>query len=159
VLNRIKSDLETKGECLFVRNLIRCSARNAMFDQIEINNRYVELDDGSSDDTDEDLKSISKAVRIVLVDGTADAIAQHERLTTTIKALAQAGKEGILSKKELYAICHFYGVGDGFKKLSNHEIAVKFKCSDPQASKLRDNGIKKMYRYIKDTSEFREMFF
>ena len=158
VLKHIKRDMETDGKSLFVRNLIERSAKNSMFDQMEKNGRTIGIDDGSSDNTDDDLKDVPGTVRIELVDGTLDTIRNEEKRKSLNVALAQAYKNGILTKKELYAICHYYGFGEGFKKLSNHEIAVKFGCSDPHASRLRAEGLRKLQSYILDTPKLRQEF-
>ena len=158
VLKHIKNDMETDGKSLFVRNLIAGSAKKCMFDLFEKEGRHVGLDDGSSDNTEDDPIDVPGTVRVVLVDGTLETIRNEERRKAVNIALEQAYQKGILTKNELYAICHYYAFGEGFKKLSNHEIAVKFGCSDPQASKLRTEGIEKLHKYILDTQKLRQEF-
>lgn len=158
VLKHIKKDMEKDGESLFVRKLIQGSAKKCMFDLLEKEGHYAGLDDGSSDEMDEELKAVPGVIRVVLVDGTLEAIKNEELRKALNAALDQADKKGILSKKELYAICHYYGFGEGFKKLSNHEIAVKLGCSDSQATKLRHDGIERLRKYIMDTPKLRQEF-
>lgn len=158
ILKRIKRDLEEKGECRFVRNLIKCSAINAMLDLIREESRYVpaRFDDEAPEKPDKELGSVPQEIWITLGDGAADAMEKQRKLATLTLALAQAKEKGILTQKELQAVCHYFEFGDGFKKLSNHEIALKLGCSDPHATELRKNGLRKLYDYIRNTPELGE---
>ena len=155
ILKRIKRDLEKKGECSFVRNLIMCSADNVMKDLLKKGDRYLQL----ADESDKDFEEVPYRVRVTLVDKAFEAMRNNEKLTAVEQALSQVYKCNILSKDELFSICSFFGLGDGFKKLSNHEIAQILKCSDSVASKRRTEAIRKLRDFINNSRKYKEIFF
>ena len=161
ILKRIRRDLEKTGESHFVRNLIKRSAVNAMKDILEKNNSgsTVGFDESEYAENDDEFDEIDDELAEELTDGILGTIQQSERLTALERAINKAAKEKILTKKELLAICHFFGYGNGFKKLSNHAIAQKLGCSDAQASRLRKNACIKLYHFLRETPEFNEIFF
>ena len=155
ILDRIRTDLETKGESLFVRKLIKRSGVNAVKDIFEKNKKYVPVGPGSEDD----FAPVSKSILNILIDGAAAAMYDSERLAALERAIVQAKKQKVLTKDEVSIICHHSGFGNGFKKLSNHEIAQKLGCSDAQATKLRQAACRRLYHFLKETPEFNEIFF
>ena len=161
ILARIRRDLEEKGESRYVRNLIRRSSYNAMLDLFDREDRDPNIDDWrskDSKDTNEMLDDIPANVLDEMFSEAAEAMGKERRLNILVRALAQAGKKGVLSKDELFAICSYFGVGDGYKKLKNKEIAKKLGCSDSRVTKLRENGLENLRQYIRDTPELREEF-
>ena len=155
ILKRIRMDLEKTGESRFVRNLIKRSAVNAMKDILEKDNRYI----GIEEEYEDDVEKLSGKTFQSLIDGTECAMHNFEKLTALERAIAKAAKQKVLTKDELRTICHYFGYGNGFEKLSNHEIAQKLGCSDAQATRLRQNALKKMFRFLKETPELNEEFF
>lgn len=151
MLKRIKNDLQNGGECHFVRNLIKGSAVNAMIDIYRKEGRYVPLPEPGDDFSGSDLER--------LLAGGMETIRRVERLDALEMALAEAAHEGIISRDELASICHFYGFGDGFKRLSNMEIAAKLGISEGRASTMRKDAINRLRDFIMDTPDLRDLFF
>lgn len=155
VLKHIREDLETNGESRNVRNLIKRSAVNAMKDIFEKGERYVGIGEGS----DDDFGKLSEQLIDDLLAGMESVRHDFERMEALERAIYKASKQKVLTKDELRVICHFYGYGNGFEKLSNHEIAQKLGCSDGAATKLRKKALEKLYLFLKETPEFNEIFF
>lgn len=155
ILRRIKRDLETKGESSYVRNLIMCSTNNVMKDLFKKEYKYVQL----ADESDKDFEEVPYRVRVTLVDNAFEAMRNIEKLTAVEQTLLQVYERNIISKEDLFSICSYYGLGDGFKKLSNHEIAQIFKCSDSVASRRRAEAIRKLRDFIKNSRKYKEIFF
>lgn len=155
VLKHIKKDLEQTGESRYVRNLIRHSASNAMKDILKKDDRYVGIEEGCEDD----FEKLPGRIFMALIDGAECTMHDFEKLTTLERAIAKAAKQKVLTKDELRTICHYFGYGNGFKKLGNHEIAQILGCSDPQATRLRQKALEKIYHFLKKTAEFNEEFF
>ena len=117
--------------------------------------KYVQL----ADESDKDFEEVPYRVRVTLVDNAFEAMRNIEKLTAVEQTLLQVYKHNIISKDDLFSICSYYGLGDGFKKLSNHEIAQILKCSDSVASRRRAEAIRKLRDFINNSRKYKEIFF
>ena len=152
ILKRVRKDLESGTPLHYVRVLIRCSAQNAMYDIIRDENRH-----SFSESCEEEAASMPRAeICRALVDGAADAIRKHRELYLVERAIAKMAKRKLLTEEDIFSICSFYNLGDGFEKLGNQDIAKKFGISDAKASKLRKKAVEKLADFIKTDPELKE---
>ena len=90
------------------------------------------------------------------MNGAADAIRKHRELYLVEKAIAKMAKRKLLTDDDVFSICSFYNLGDGFEKLGNQDIAKKLGISDAKASKLRKKAVEKLADFIKTDPELKE---
>ena len=159
ILKRIRRDLEEKGECSYVRNLVRISADHAMLDILRTEKRYVSLADLAGDTAEDEYEKLPPDILADLIDGTNKAIRESERAAAMQRAIAAAAKKKILTRNELLVVCHSFGYGNGFKKLKNLEIAKKLGRSDGTVSKIRKTALRKLRDFLENDPEACEILF
>ena len=91
---------------------------------------------------------ISAKVNDVLIAGAFEAMNRERRMSTVEMLLKRSLTEKILTQNELWNICSYYGLGDGFEKMTNEKIAQKLQCTPGAASKQRKAAQKKLYDFL-----------
>lgn len=153
ILARIKSDLEKYGECRYVRNLIKRSANNALIDIFRKEGIYVPMPKDFEDE-----EKVPNEIAETIIGGAWEAMQNKELADALNAAIKMAYESKVLSKDETKAICYYYGLGNGFSKLPNGEIAKKLHCTQGYATKIRQRGIARLAAFIKNKPEFRGVF-
>ena len=175
ILNRIKRDLESEGECRYVRNLIKCSAGHALSDLLrkeEIrgisgipDEKKPTVISGFNENAKnkDDEKIPDKFERIAAVGGFVE-LECFQKSTYVQRALIEALKSEILSRRELDSLCYHFGIGDGYRKkdgsrYSNNEVAEKFGVSASRVTTIRSDAIKHFRKFILNNPQWKEVFF
>ena len=171
ILTRVRKDLETTGESLYVRNLIKNSADHEMKsllgkdalggirqipkeDKPIVKSGFKEIEK-----PDKNGKIPDKFSKIVATGAWGDLL-RYYKYKALEKALVAAVRSKEISQKELDVLCYSFGLGDGYCKedgnrYSNNEIAGIFNISASAISQSRKKALKKLFNFI-NSSEWRD---
>ena len=94
-----------------------------------------------------------------IVDGGYKLLLDHERYQMLERAILRCREKNIISEEALMNICYFFGIGDGYPRLRNGEIAKKLGKKDAYVSRQRNQALKAIHDFIDKNKEFRDAIF
>ena len=170
ILNYLKRNNVQGVSCTHLCNTIGATARNLRRDEIRKGmtqlvrynqagerivtrvRRNISIDGELNRQMDEELATPAEWEEIV--EGGYKLLRDHERYHMLEQAILICRKKDIISEEALVNICYFFGIGDGYPRLKNMEIAKKLGKSEGYVSKQRNQALRKIDDFVRHNKEF-----